>query len=123
MKFEFNDYTLRGLALLTAILGLALLQFVAVSNEPLRLETGQIDNSLLNKLVEVDGEVRWSKMVKGILLVELQNRKKFSAVMFKPAETDLEVLRRGKKVRLIGKPKKYEGKIELVIEKAVKIDE
>ena len=116
-----TPHAIRIAAIALSIAGLvAVLAFSALF-EPKEISLKEIDGTFEGKAVRSKGFVNSSFMIRNSLIVELFEGKKFKAVKFNPTEIELEALRKNSFVEVEGKVQRYNGSLEIIIERVRKI--
>jgi len=100
-------------ALISAIIGTALLLFLSAKLEPRLINIDEIDVRKIDNSVKIIGSVTSVKDTQSLFIFDVEDESgKIKVIAYKGKEEAIG-LNEGMKVEIIGKVKEYEGEIEI----------
>jgi aspartyl/asparaginyl-tRNA synthetase len=116
---EFNDCFLARISFILCFTGIFLILILSSLNEPKKIDLSEVSSERIGERVLLKGFVKSSFLIKGVLIFWLEGKEnKVKAVIFSPTKKELDSLRKGALVEVIGVIKKYRGELEIEVEKA-----
>lgn len=112
---ELDDFAIRKIALAAAVAGLAAILILGETAGVQKVEAWQIDGNMLGKEISTTGIVKWSRMSKGVLILQIGAGQGVAAVVMSPDERETAILAKGRTVEITGIVKKYNGKLEIEV--------
>jgi len=119
---RIDDFAVRRVSLAVSVIGLLAVIALAEFSAPVDAAPWEIDDSMLGKDVRTSGIVKWTHMVKGVLIFEIGEGSGISAVVLSPDERELALIVKGGRVEIGGRVEDYEGNIEIVVNKVRALD-
>ncbi|MFH1224470.1 MAG: hypothetical protein V1676_01575 [Candidatus Diapherotrites archaeon] len=115
MELLLDDFAIRKIALVASFAGLAAILILGETAGVEKVEAWQIDENMLGKEVSTTGIVKWARMSKGVLMLQIGAGQGVAAVVMNPDEREQAILAKGRNVEITGIVKKYNGAIEVEV--------
>ena len=122
---QVTDSLMAKLAFLSAALGLILLFLLNAFAQPQEIQLHQLDESFLDKRIEVQGEVSSHYLANNVLIFTLDDSiglGKIKCVVFSPTIEQKAMVSNNAQLRVQGKVQDYKGELEIVAEKILALD-
>ena len=99
------------IALITAVIGTAILLFLSQNLEPQIIQISKINSRMLEQYVKINGNITSLKHYESMMLLTINDGSgEITAVIYNP---DKNQNLTGKSVMVIGRVKEYKGKLEI----------
>ena len=110
---ELNDATIYKISFAITVIGIGLLFFSSINSV---IEVKQLDESLLNQRVSVQGITEKSYQKNKVLIFWLYSNESIKCVLFNPSQKEIELTKNNSFVQISGVVKEYERELEIVVE-------
>jgi len=111
-----REYWLNRISLFCAVLGMLVLLGYSITESPKKLSSSKLNDEFIGAKVKTEGLITSSKITDRVALFTLGNTPRTHCVFFNPSARERIILTKNNFVEVVGRVKKYRGRIEIVAE-------
>lgn len=111
-----REYWLNRIALICGIIGTIIVFYYSLLVKPIPLSIGEINESIMEKRVEINGRVDWRYEKNSVLLFNLFDGNRVKVVKFQPSAGEKFLVQKNSFLKVVGRVQEYKGELEIVAE-------